>query len=754
MSEDVRPLESGVLEVCAESLAIPAEPKKRGRGLDLSAMTPEALKAHKAAIKQKSAQKRSDKRKAASYVVDSSVEPTKAEALSILAGRGLEHPHVIDIVHKALLRAAEQNGIPANRFLFANGISQTLHLIEAGEAKPLEAGSAGSVTGELLNRAELYALYDASIATHENISFDEFLNIRLNCKRDTYYLGKEVFKNDFAHAHEVWRDFFPQWDPTTLPPDYTQKQAIEWLGKQSDIKDFLLMASRRAFKSSFARLWLISLIITQPDIRILIVSETRPLSKDNIEAVRGYFEVQLGFETRFQRLFPEFCISVGDGSVLSLEVPMRRLKLPQSIESSSMDSTVAGRRADIILFDDPISEVSCTNEEQIKKSVAKRDMLVKLKERGGIVVSLGTPYAPQDLYFEMIERSKKNNDETFAYRIDPAFALKPASLYKLAPELLKSITEDDIDSFLFPEGLPWKELRVDMLNNPPFFMSQNLCIFPRAEDEDLRCQFDHDDLWARVRPLSFFGRPLVSQTVMSLDRAFSVSKFADLSCIIVGKTQPVEARAALVAIDAKMDRWRESELVKNIVDMIERHKPTVLVAEQDKGWQELSDSIRRECMRRGVPCPWLRFNVAKSTEKAKARRVKTLELPISDGRLWFASANWTEPALLQMEKFDGIHASNSHRKDDFPDALALLWDAFGPKRNEEIKVEDEKKKREIEKEEADNERRRAFHQRMFSDSHTPQPKIEIPTEPQQPVRHFPRGGSFATLPTSMIRRNR
>ena len=738
------------VDLVQEAPASSETPKKRGRGVDLSKLTPEEVKTHKKAINDKAQKNRRDKKKASSFVYDSATEPTKVEAKRLLEERGLQNHHVIDVVYKLLLRAAEQNSLPPNRFLFANGIKATLDSYAKKEARQLPEIQGEIVTGELLTRPELFGLYDASLAPHEpETSFDDFLGIRLNCKKDAFYLGKESFKNDFAACHRVWQEFFPKFDPTTLPPNYTQKQAIEWLASQSEVKDFLLMASRRAFKSSFARLWLISLIVTQPDIRILIVSETRPLSKDNIEAVRGYFEVQPGFETRFQRLFPEFCIPVGDGSVMSLEVPMRRLKLPQSIESSSMDSAVAGRRADVILFDDPISEVSCTNEVQIKKSVDKRDMLVKLKERGGVVVTLGTPYAANDLYAQMIERSDKNKDETFAYRIDPAFTVKPHARKKLTPALLPSLVEADIESFLFPEGLPWKELRVDMMNNPPFFMSQNLCIFPLEQDADLRCQFEHDELWARVRPASFFSRPLTAQVVMSLDRAFSVSKYADLSCLVVGKVQPVEGKLALVVIDSKMDRWKESELVRNIVELIEKHRPTVLVAEQDKGWAELSDAIRKQCVMRNIPAPWLRFKPADNSDKAKARRVKTLELPLSDARLWFASSHWTEAALLQLEKFDGVTASNSHRKDDFPDALGSLWEAFGPRHQEEIKTEDAEKRKQEEAEEFICMARQQFHDRMFGNANYQRPKVEPqPQQPQQPAPRFRQGGSFASLPSA------
>src|SRR2546429_9657006 len=125
--------------------------------------------------------------------------------------------------------------------------SQTLRSYEAKASQPLEVIPAQEVKGELLTKAELHSLFDASVATHEDISFEQFLEIRLNCKSDTFFLGKEVFKNDFAHCHQVWRDFFPQWNPLTLPPNYTQKQAIDWPASQSDVKDFFLMAPRRAF---------------------------------------------------------------------------------------------------------------------------------------------------------------------------------------------------------------------------------------------------------------------------------------------------------------------------------------------------------------------------------------------------------------------------------------------------------------------------------------------------------------------------
>ena len=177
----------------------------------------------------KYAKNRKEAKLAKAYVYDSATEPTKLEAKRLLELRGLKNNHVIDTVYKLLLQEAEAHDIPANRFLFTNGIVQTLRSYDEKEAQPLAEIPAEPVVGELLNRAELYALYDASIATHEAISFEEFLNIRLNGKKDCYNLGKNVLEKDFAACHREWTDFFPKFDPTGLRSGYTQREAIQWL---------------------------------------------------------------------------------------------------------------------------------------------------------------------------------------------------------------------------------------------------------------------------------------------------------------------------------------------------------------------------------------------------------------------------------------------------------------------------------------------------------------------------------------------
>jgi hypothetical protein len=194
-----------------------------------------------------------------------------------------------------------------------------------------------------------------------------------------------------------------------------------------------------------------------------------------------------------------------------------------------------------------------------------------------------------------------------------------------------------------------------------------------------------------------------------------------------------------------MDRWRESYLVRNVTDLIEKHRPTIFVAEQDRGWETLAQSIREQCLRRGLPVPYFRWRVISPTDRAKAKRVKGLELPLSDGRLWFTTSHWTEAGLLQLEKFDGIQRSNSHRKDDFPDAVSLLYQELGPKYQEEVKTEDVEQRRMEEEEEGARERRQHFYNAMFSGQppqRAPQPVEEQPQPTDPRMRVFGNRGPW------------
>src|SRR5258708_477435 len=224
-----------------------------------------------------------------------------------------------------VLIGAANNGVGPNRFLFLNGITQTVKSYESETAQPLALENPDDYPiGELSTRAELYAIFDA-FWREEPISFDQWFTGRTKFKLSAFELSKILGKEDFGQKHEEWTEFAPRWNPVGLPPKYTQKQALTWLDKQSDKKRFLLVASRNSMKSTWARILALTLAITYPDARILIVSETNKLSKKAMKEFKSYLEMAPNNPTLFQQYFAEFTITVDGGEKLIYDNPLAHL---------------------------------------------------------------------------------------------------------------------------------------------------------------------------------------------------------------------------------------------------------------------------------------------------------------------------------------------------------------------------------------------------------------------------------------------
>jgi hypothetical protein len=766
----------------AQDTPVSQKPKKRTRGIDLSQLTPEQLRLHKKNINDKAQKNRRDKKKASSFVYDSGTEPTKAEAKEILTARGIQNEHVLDLFYRLALIAASQNNVPANRFLFQNGIRKMLASYEAQAPQTVETIPAEEVAGELLNRAELFAHYDYGFWRHPEVTFDQWLADRLQFKMSAFGLSKILGKEDFGAKHEEWTDFAPRWNPIGLRPNYTQKQALTWLDAQSTTKRYLLVASRNSMKSTWARILALTLTITYPDARILIVSETNKLSKKAMKEFRSYLEMAPNNPTLFQQYFAEFTIAPDEGQSLIYDNPLARLGLPQnSVESSSMESSNTGSRFDFCLFDDPISRDNGTsNEDQRAEAIAKHGSIMKLREPAGYALNVQTPWVSGDLGDVMIKRNDEDPEKPLAVRVDPVMDIKPEAGRKN----LLSLTQDDVVLNFLPK-LNWKFVR-DEMRSPEgieFFKTQYLTQWPSADDEGLRVTFTEDDLRAHLRRREFFREPAGTVTVGFLDRAYQTHQFADYSALGAAKIMPVTAREgalsklSFVVWDMKVERLKESELVKAVVDMWSQNNVTRFVMQKDRGKDENFElALRKHAMLRSVTVPYIRWVSTTDGTQAplqKARRIKKLEEPLSRDALWFRTGEWNDLVFSMFTKMDGgiFVSSNSVRKLDAPDAISLGYEQFMPRTLTEPEPDKDAAVREQEeREEWEREQRRQFHERIINGGQPVDRSIkhsewqrqqrgepQVPTQPDPPPagpRVFPRGGSFATLPAAFRTRTR
>jgi hypothetical protein len=771
----------------AETPVVEATPEERIAGL---AVIPGVKKS---AWKPEYQKNRKDKKAKESFVFSSATEPNKAEAKRLLSER-IQNQHVLDFCYDLALNAAEQNGVSPNRFYFQNGYRKTIASLEAKAPQTLEAIPADEeVEGEILYRADLYALFDYGFWRHPDVSFEQWLADRRKFKSSAFEMSKILGKEDFGAKHEEWTTFAPRWNPVGLRPGYTQKQALTWLDSQrsdteGDKKRYLLVASRNSMKSTWVRILGLCLTITLPDAPILVVSETNKLSKKGMKELKGYLEMVPNNPSLFQQYFGEFTIPPDSGQSLVYENPLAHLGMPQnSIEQSSMESANTGSRFWFAIFDDPISRDNGTrNEEQRAEAVSKHGSITKLRDPAGFYINVQTPWVADDLGDVMIQRNSEDDEHPLAVRIDPVFEMKPDVVTRYsklkgvdADKFLLCLTENDINLNFLPK-LNWRFVR-DEMRSPEgirFFRSQYLCEWLHDE-EGLRVTFAEEDLRAHLRRTEFFGSQLGAQTHLVLDRAYSIQAWADYSALCVLKVMPVTARdgvkpkTSCVVWDACVERMKESELVKKVVDFMEQYKPTSFTCEKDKGHEALDLAIRKLAMLRGVPLPYMRWTATNPggsrTQLQKAKRIKKLESPLATDLLWFrSSGGWTDIVFQQFCTMNGIFKDVNSKKIDAPDAISLGYEQFMPRTLMEPEdPESAQQKKQDAEREFERERMRAAHAAHFGQGgptgHVttgrgwgnnrptdPTPANEpAPTAP----RHFPRGGhpGFSILPGGMRR---
>jgi hypothetical protein len=705
----------------------PLNPAKK----PISEFSDDELRDYNAAAQQKTRDQKKQRTDSRNQQPRSKAEPSRKDALAIFADRGITNTHVQQMLYDLAEQAAHQYKIPVNDHLLRHGLHATLAVL-VGEGLP-PATENTVVVGELISQKDLHALWDFSLFRHPEISFEKFLELRQVCKTDCYELGLLLGK-DFHEVHRVWSEFFPRFNPDKLPRNYDQEHAKKWMESQSEKSDFLLLASRNCYKSSFAIVWLCSLILCLPDVRALLVSETTPLSKGFIKSLRGYFEIQnVNQPSLFNQLFPEYMIPAGEGSVLTFQSPMAHLGLIQNTaQSTSMDSSVAGQRADILLYDDPISNLTTGNEEMRQSGVEKFDLVQKLREVGGLTLILGTPWHPSDLYATLLKRNEEDDDKPLQFRIDPAWTVKPEARHKG----LKDLCEDDV-ILLFPSRLTWKFLQKERRANERFFRSQNLVEFVPDEDAELKINFDHDVLVQNIVSLKDLPQ---GETVITADIAFSQSRYADNSAISVVRlyTNPQTTEKCMAVLTVDAGRMRMSELAHRLVMLTRQYSPRNVVIEKSPTWDLIASEISRTAAKYSthVPVWWCPTSNQKG---AKRIRLKALEVLLAQGRLKFVSGAYIDDLFAELERLDGTKSSSS-KKDDRADSLGLAQKLFLPAVSVDQDRKDLEESQKMLAEQRNAALRNANYSRIFGGQ-----GVIVPTVEMAPRNYFPTltGGKAA-----------
>jgi hypothetical protein len=653
------------------------------------------LREYNSQTQKRSRANKAAKKSAESLKYNSKLEVTKADALELLAQR-IQNEHVREVCYELALNCASETGIFPNRFFFAHGYQKALESQAAKTEKFLVVDQDEIIESEVVSRDDLFGIFDYSVSWREpNLTFEQFVETRRLLKSDWFELGKFLGIPFEDRPHRGWQQFLPAFAPS-LHPGYTLQDQRQWLAAQKSLsyseatRDFLLQASRNTMKSTAALTLGAQAVLCAPSLRLLLVSETTKLSKDFIKAFRGFWELgsNPAYE-RFQYFFPEFCINSGDGSVLSFTSPMRNFVLPQeTAEAASVEVAAAGRRFDIAIFDDVISDRNTGTHEMRDKILKVYDAFLKLREAGaGATITLGTPWVHPppdeigDLYWELMERNKKDPEHPLAVKVEPAWILKPESAH-LFPDHLNQLTEDHVQELTCPSRWPFKALMKEARANVTMYMSQNLCMYVESAASKWTPTFTLEELQAKVRPLNFFDGVPVLFTCAAIDTAFSLSDKADRSSICIAKIFQYEGKNVGFIVNVIVGRWKYSDLAVQIVEAFQRHGVQRAVIERNgQQWQDLQAAVQRNALIRGFPLPmiqWSLSSTAAGSIPAKVRRVKNAEILFNNQQIYFAyGPSWNEELFRETVRFKGQRSGTSlGSKDDIVDSLGMLASMF------------------------------------------------------------------------------
>ncbi len=194
------------------------------------------------------------------------------------------------------------------------------------------------------------------------------------------------------------------------------------------------------------------------------------------------------------------------------------------------------------------------------------------------------------------------------------------------------------------------------------------------EDEQFKINFDEDVLAScLVNPKEVPA----GDTILSVDIAFSQSKYADNSCIAVCRIYKNALNEPCITIlDVLADRYRTSELAVHIALLTRQHGPRTVLIEKSVSHDLIQAEINRAAARYQIHIPvwWLPISNQKN---AKFSRLKSLEGLLMAGRLKFASGEYVDALFRELSRQDG-KKSSSGKKDDRCDAIALCQKLFAP----------------------------------------------------------------------------
>lgn len=510
-------------------------------------------------------------------------------------------------------------------------------------------------------------------------SFEEWLDLRDQARKDLFWLGKNILKKDFVpNTHQVVCDQFVQKNfDGAFKAGYTLGDVHKAIDRQEryddngvPTKDMLLLDPRGFFKSSIDGVDCVQWMINVPDIRILILTGEYKLAVAFMKEIKGYLYLAKGQDpTDFHFLFPEYVLrGVGGTSKEPFVTGARKHNQKEAtLWVNSIDSNLSGWHCDVKKGDDVVTDENCNATDAREALKKKFDGTGNLLDEWGFSDNIGTRYYGEpdpDWYGLRLKAAAESNDAAIKYFCRQCWEVKPE--YSEVP--LKQLSEDMV-ILNFPEKATFRSLRSKLLNDEIAFRCQQLNE-PAGENKDtFKITFDEAVLKKHLYQSA--AAPKIGDIFICWDWAPSSNKYSDMTVGVVGRVyQREDKQYGIVILEIVFGRWKPSEIAFQIVSLNKKWNPKNTLVEKSGGADLLQLEVSRQAMKYGTSIQ-IFWKAPSLQENAKKNRIKGLETLLNDDRLWFVLGTWIDEAFYQLMKYTG-ERKNKGRKDDIPDAMSYL----------------------------------------------------------------------------------
>lgn len=476
---------------------------------------------------------------------------------------------------------------------------------------------------------------------------EALLKIALRAKWDLFYLTKYILGYDLMEE-EVHGDLckyveslYEVHQDGWVPPEDKTGLGLDDQFREGN-KNLLLLMPRGTFKSSVVTIgYPLQMILHDPNIRILIDSETFSKAKAFFAEIKGHLEGNEEYRAVFKAIHGMYPDEGKKKDMLWTDsqlniAPRSRSRKEPTFSCAGIDVTKNGMHYDFIIFDDLHSENNVTNKDQLDKVKDHWRLSYSLLDPGRPMIIIGTRWHFDDLYQLILD------DHREEFNI-----------------LIRRAIKDDGTAF-FPQRLPLDELeKIKKKQGASHFSKQ----YMNEPIDDETATFKRKDMirkdWVLVqdRPINWY---------LSVDPSY-MGQYSDYAALVVAG---MDYQREMYVRHITRKKMTYSDIIDEIFTLYTKYQPTQIILETIGAQKSIMYELTNQMKIRRA---WLPIVEVPHRTKSKEERIRALAPFYEYHRIYHIKpCNQLDDLEYELLHFP------SGKHDDVIDALATVLEFASP----------------------------------------------------------------------------